>query len=85
MIGTPRKNDFYGGDNVVEKLETLSLKGARNEFGYTQQEIADRLGVTKNAYIQWEKGKVVPKHMAIYALAYIYGINADMLRLPKKF
>jgi len=70
--------------NMVEKLETLSLKGARNEFGYTQQEIADRLGVTKNAYIQWEKGKVVPKHMAIYALAYIYGIKADMLRLPQK-
>ncbi|BGE83047.1 helix-turn-helix transcriptional regulator [Staphylococcus petrasii] len=69
---------------MVEKLETLSLKGARNEFGYTQQEIADRLGVTKNAYIQWEKGKVVPKHMVIYALAYIYGIKADMLRLPQK-
>ena len=40
---------------MVEKLETLSLKGARNEFGYTQQEIADRLGVTKNAYINGKK------------------------------
>ena len=65
-------------------IRDRSLKGARNEFGYTQQEIADRLGVTKYTYLQWEKGKVVPKHMAIYALAYIYGIDADVLRLPQK-
>ena len=42
---------------MVEKLETLSLKGARNEFGYTQQEIADRLGVTKTLISNGKKGR----------------------------
>ncbi|PTK92522.1 helix-turn-helix transcriptional regulator [Staphylococcus gallinarum] len=66
-------------------IETLSLKGARVEKGYTQEQIADKLGVSKRSYIDWEKGNVVPKHMVVYALAYIYGMDADFLRLPKKF
>lgn len=66
-------------------IESLSLKGARNENGYTQQEIADKLGVSRVQYMAWEKGTVVPKDMVIYALAYIYNMNADFLRVvPQK-
>lgn len=64
-------------------IQTLSLEAARTEYGYTQNEIADKLGVSRVAYSNWETGKALPKQMVIYALAYIYGINADLLRLPK--
>lgn len=69
---------------MTDKIETFSLKGARNEYNYSQEQIADKLGVSRAQYIAWENGKVVPKHMVLYALAYIYGINADLLRVSKK-
>ncbi|OZT77149.1 helix-turn-helix transcriptional regulator [Salinicoccus roseus] len=66
-------------------IDTLSLKGARVENGYTQEQIADKLGVSRVQYINWESGKVVPKDMVIYALAYIYKMDSDKLRVtPKK-
>lgn len=67
-------------------VETLSLKGARVENGYTQKQIADKLGVSREQYIKWENGKVIPRNMVIYALSYIYKIDSDTLRVtPKKF
>lgn len=75
---------LQGGDNMTDTIETFSLKGARNEYDYTQEQIADRLGVSRAQYIAWEKGEVIPKSMVVYALAYIYGINADLLRVSKK-
>ena len=32
------------------------LKELRKEKGLTQQELADKIGVTKRTYIYWEKG-----------------------------
>lgn len=69
---------------MTDTIETFSLKGARNEFDFTQEQIADKLGVSRAQYIAWEKGDVIPKSMVVYALAYIYGINADLLRVSKK-
>ncbi|MDK4214516.1 helix-turn-helix domain-containing protein [Staphylococcus warneri] len=43
---------------MTDTIETFSLKGARNEFDYTQQQIADKLGVSRAQYIAWEKGEV---------------------------
>ena len=40
---------------MTDTIETFSLKGARNEFDYTQQQIADKLGVSRAQYIAWEK------------------------------
>ena len=48
---------------MTDTIETFSLKGARNEFDYTQEQIADKLGVSRAQYIAWEKGDVVPKSM----------------------
>lgn len=66
-------------------IESLSLKAARSEHGYTQEEVADKLGVSRVSYIGWESGRVVPKPMVVYALAYIYKMDADLLRVtPQK-
>lgn len=70
---------------MTDTIDQYSLKGARAEFGYSQEEIAFKLGVSRAAYSAWEKGEVVPKNMVIYALAYIYGINSDLIRVTKKF
>lgn len=69
---------------MTDVIKHYSLRGARAEFGYSQEEIAFKLGVSRTAYSAWEKGEVIPKTMVIYALAYIYGINSDLIRVTKK-
>ena len=49
------KND--GGDKY---LLALMLKNQRAKYGLSLQEVADRLGVTKNAYAQYEQARAVP-------------------------
>ena len=53
---------------MTDTIQTFSLKGARNEFDYTQEQIADKLGVSRAQYIAWEKGDVVPKKVWLFML-----------------
>ena len=62
----------------------LSMKAARTECGYTQEALAEKLGVSKRTYIAWENGEVEVKPYVIYSLAYIFGMNADQIRIPVK-
>lgn len=65
-------------------MASLSIKAARVEKGYTQEAIAEKLGISRGMYIQYENGKVIPKPMMIYALAYIFEMNDDDIRIPIK-
>lgn len=58
-----------------------SMKSARGKFEYTQEEIAKKLGVSRVTYNTWEQNKVKPKRMVILALAEIYGIDPNMIKI----
>ncbi|MCP8969691.1 helix-turn-helix transcriptional regulator [Ectobacillus ponti] len=60
----------------------LSLEALRVNAGMTQQDVADRLGVTRQTVIKWEKGDVEPKELVIYALAKLYNVDLDVIRIP---
>lgn len=62
----------------------ISLKAARVEKGYTQQALAEKLGVTKKTLNGWENGDVEVKPHVVYALAYVFEIDSDFLRVPSK-
>ena len=62
----------------------LSIKAARVEKGYTQEALAEKLGVSKRAYISWENGEVIPKPIIMCGLAYVFGMDVDFLRVPTK-
>lgn len=62
----------------------ISIKAARIENDLTQEAIAQRLGVSKNAYAAWENGDVVPKPLVIKALAYEYNMHESQLRIPAR-
>lgn len=51
------------------------LKQLRIDCGLTQQEVADRLGVTKSTISKYEKGQRKLKGDAITKLANIYGVE----------
>ncbi|MEK3887486.1 helix-turn-helix domain-containing protein [Bacillus sp. FSL K6-3431] len=60
----------------------ISLKAARVEKGFTQEALAEKLGVSKRALVNWENGEAEIKPMVIYAMAYVFQMDADFLRIP---
>lgn len=59
----------------------LSIKALRVENGFTQEQLADILGVNVKTISEWENNKVPIKNTTIFALAYVFKINANMIRV----
>lgn len=47
--------------------------------GYSQEEIAEKIGISRQAYGKWEKGETIPDIEKSALLADIYGITIDSL------
>lgn len=58
----------------------ISLRAARINANLTQQEVADKTGVSKHTIINWERGRTKPKKHILIALSSIYGIDIDSLK-----
>lgn len=67
----------------MEKLQ-ISLAAARVNAGMTQQEVAEKLHVSKKTIVNWEKGKVIPSFANVHALSGIYNIPENNIFLPNK-
>ena len=57
-----------------ENLATL-----RNIHGYSQEEIAEKIGISRQAYAKWESGATVPDIEKCSLLAKVYGTTIDSL------
>lgn len=60
----------------------LSIEALRVNVGMTQQDVADRLGVSRQTVMKWEKGEVEPKELVLYALAKLFNVELDDIRVP---
>ena len=56
-----------------------NLKLFRKQNGYTQEDIAEKLSVSRQAVAKWESGETLPDIENCIALADIYGTTVDML------
>lgn len=56
-----------------------NLKLFRKQHGYTQEQIAEKLGVSRQAVAKWERGDCLPDIENVIALADIYEITIDSL------
>lgn len=60
-------------------IEYNNLKLFRKQNGFTQEEIAEKLNVSRQAVAKWENGDSIPDIENCIALADIYGTTVDML------
>ncbi|MGN5762734.1 LexA family protein [Acinetobacter calcoaceticus] len=62
-------------------METLGirLKQLRKDRKLTQQQLADKVGVSKTSIIYWEKDENIPKHDSLVALAGSLGCSIQYL------
>lgn len=51
----------------------------RNIHGYSQEELAEKIGISRQAYAKWESGKTVPDIEKSRLLAEVYGVTIDSL------
>lgn len=56
-----------------------NLKLYRKQHGYTQEQIAEKLGVSRQAVAKWERGDCLPDVENVIALADLYEITVDSL------
>ena len=62
----------------MDTIKTGSyLAALRKNAGMTQQEVADRLGVSNKTISKWESGGGFPDIAILPALAELYGVTAD--------
>ncbi len=57
--------------------DNLVLLRKLNE--YSQEEIAEKIGISRQAYGKWEKGETVPDVEKCAKLAAVYGVTIDSL------
>ena len=55
------------------------IRRRRAEMGVTQEEMADRLGVTASAVNKWENGKCLPDIALLKPIARLLGVTTDAL------
>lgn len=58
-------------------IEFNNLKLFRKQNGFTQEEVAEKLNVSRQAVAKWESGETVPDIENCIALADIYGTTVD--------
>lgn len=51
----------------------------RNMYGYSQEELSEKIGISRQAYAKWESGATVPDIEKCSRLAEIYGVSLDSL------
>ena len=64
-----------------------NVKKLRKARGWTQTELGEKIGVSKNSISAWEQGKSEPKGESLSKLADLFGCTTDYLcgiEIPEK-
>ncbi len=69
------------GKSPSEQVKSLgeALKARRTQRGFTQEYVAEALGVSRQAVSKWENGSSEPSTANLMALAKLYGLSVDEL------
>lgn len=59
---------------IYENLKKLRLKN-----GYTMEEVAERINVSRQSVSKWEKGESLPDILKCQELAVLFGVSLDVL------
>jgi len=65
-------------------MAKIPLNAARVAAGYTQEQLADRMDVSRQTVIDWENGKREMKTAYFYMFCQITGFSEDDILLPQK-
>ena len=59
---------------LKDKLQLL-----RKQNGYSQEQLADKLGIARQTISKWENGQAVPELSGLISLSNLYGVTIDRI------
>lgn len=62
----------------------ITLEAARVNTGLTQEQLAEKMGVSRYTVIDWENGKREMRAAYLYMFCHITGFSEDDILLPTK-
>jgi transcriptional regulator with XRE-family HTH domain len=62
-------------------MARVQLQIARYRRGWTQEEAAGQVGVTRSTYQHWEAGKTIPYPIHMYRLCEVFQSSVETLEL----
>ena len=67
-------------EDTVMTIEIADrLVKLRKKYGYSQEELADKLGLSRQAVSKWERAEASPDTDNLICLAKLYGVSLDEL------
>lgn len=61
------------------EINYLDIKKKRKKLGYTQQDLADLIGVSKNTIVNYEKGMKIPDSKIPILSKILYNENINIV------
>ena len=58
--------------DLKDKLQLL-----RKQNGYSQEQLADKIGIARQTISKWENGQAVPELNGLILLSDLYGVTID--------
>jgi len=63
----------------MKEVVSMGIREMRLEKNLTQEQLADIMGVTQGAVVQWEAGNTFPRMKSVPKLAEVLGVPVDKL------
>lgn len=81
MSATEYKKIYNNLYTIDERKELIAqtIKALRENSGYTQVELCEIIGINKQTYNSYEKGRSTPPAEIIIRLSYLYNIPTDII------
>lgn len=64
-------------------MAKITLAAARVNKGWTQAELAEKLGVSRQSVFDWENGKREMRPVYVHAFCAVVGMSEDDILLPE--
>lgn len=58
----------------------ITLRAARVNAGLTQEQVQERLGISRSSLHRFETGKSSPKFKTLCALCELYGVQVESIK-----
>ena len=62
-----------------KNLFSVRLKELRLQHGFSQEELAEKIGIKQKSYSDWENGKCKPNYEKLEKIADFFGVSLDWL------
>lgn len=62
-----------------KNLFSVRLKELRLQHGFSQEELAEKIGIKRNSYSDWEHGKCKPNYEKLEKIADFFSVSLDWL------